>query len=219
MMHLKGGRLAGAAAIVGVASLLIAGCGQQQAAGTASAAGSTSSSTTSSQSSSTPAPQTVSYSWSVVNGGNPQHSAWPFFSEDGKNPMPATVTLPANATVTLTIKTYDDGGGTVPAAYAKVTGTTGNVETVNGKQESSFKASGVIAHTFTVSGLGLNIPLVAATDQGSTVVPSVTVVTFKTPAKAGTYSWQCYQPCGTGSAGWGGPMVTPGWMMGSLQIQ
>ncbi len=215
MTHLKGGRLATVAAVVGVAGLLIAGCGQQQAAGNASAASGTSSSTTSS----TPAPQKVSYTWSVVNGGNAQHSDWPFFSEDGKNPMPATITLPPNATVTLTIKTYDDGGGTVPAAYAKVTGTVGNVETVNGQQQSSFKADGVIAHTFTIAALGLNIPLVAATDQGSQVVPSVTVVTFKTPAKAGTYSWQCYQPCGTGSAGWGGPMATAGWMTGSVQIQ
>ncbi len=215
MMHLKGGRLAAAAAVVGVASILIAGCGQQQAAGSASAASKPKTSTKAS----TPAPQTVSYNWEVVDGGNAQHSDWPFFSEDGKNPFPATLTLPANATITLTIKNYDDGGGDVPAAYAKVTGTVGNTETVNGTQESSFKASGVIAHTFTVAGLGLNIPLVAATDQGSTVVPSVTVVTFKTPAKAGTYSWQCYQPCGTGSDGWGGPMVTPGWMMGSVQIQ
>jgi len=217
MMSLKGGKLAAAAAVFGVAGLLIAGCGQQQAAGSASAASGTT--TQSSTQSSTPPAQTVSYNWEVVNGGNAAHPDWPFFSEDGKNPMPATVTLPANATVTLTIKTYDDGGGTVPAAYAKVTGTVGNTETVNGTSESAFKASGQIAHTFTVTGLGLNIPLVAATDQGSTVVPSVTVVTFKTPAKAGTYSWQCYQPCGTGSAGWGGPMATPGWMMGTLKIQ
>lgn len=214
MMHLKGGRLAAAAAVVGVASILIAGCGQQQAAGSASAASKPKTSTKAS----TPAPQTVSYNWEVVDGGNAQHSDWPFFSEDGKNPFPATLTLPANATITLTIKNYDDGGGDVPAAYAKVTGTVGNTETVNGTQESSFKASGVIAHTFTVAGLGLNIPLVAATDQGSTVVPSVTVVTFKTPAKAGTYSWQCYQPCGTGSAGWGGTMATAGWMTGNISV-
>jgi hypothetical protein len=215
MTILKGGRLAAAAAVVGVASLLIAGCGSQpqQAAGSAKAANKPKTSTT------TPAPKSVAYTWYVVNGGNAAHPDWPFFSQDDKNPMPATITLPANATVTLTIKGYDDGGGTVPAAYAKVTGTVGNTETVNGTQESSFKASGQIAHTFTVTGLGLNIPVVAATDQGSTVVPSVTVVTFKTPAKAGTYSWQCYQPCGTGSAGWGGPMATPGWMMGTLQIQ
>ena len=213
MTYLKGGRLAAAAAVVGVASLLIAGCGQQQAAGNASAANKPKSTT------STPAPTSVSYNWEVVNGGNAAHPDWPFFSQDGKNPMPATLTLPANATVTLTIKNYDDGGGDVPAAYAKVTGTVGNAETVNGQQETSFKASGVIAHTFTVSGLGLNIPLPAATDQGSTVVPSVTVVTFKTPAKAGTYSWQCYQPCGTGSANWGGTMATAGWMTGSVQIQ
>ena len=215
MMHLKGGRLAGAAAVVGVAGLLIAGCGQQKAAGNASAAGNSKPKSTTA----TSAPQKVSYNWAVVDGGNALHPKWPFFSQDGKNPFPATLNLPANATITVTIKNYDDGGGDVPAAYAKVTGTVGNVETVNGKQESSFKASGVIAHTFTVSGLNLNIPLVAATDQGSTVVPSVTVATFKTPAKGGSYTWQCYQPCGSGSAGWGGAMAAAGWMVGNVSVK
>ena len=204
MMFSSKSRIAAAAATFALVGLVAAGCGQQQAAGNASAAA--------------PKPTKVSMNLEVVNGGNAQHSDWPFFSQDGKNPLPATFKLPANAVVTLTIKNYDDGGGDVPAAYAKVTGTVGNTETVNGTQESSFKASGVIAHTFTVAGLNLNIPLIAATDQGSTVVPSVTVVTFKTPAKSGTYTWQCMQPCGTGSDGWGGTMATAGWMTGSLQI-
>ncbi len=197
------GRIAAAAATFALIGLAAAGCGQQQAAGNAKAAA---------------PPTKASLSWTIVDGGNAQHNTWPFFSQDGKNPFPATLNLPANAVITLTIKNYDDGGGDVPAAYAKVTGTVGNVETVNGKQESSFSASGVIAHTFTVAELGLNIPLVAATDQGSTVVPSVTVVTFKTPAKAGTYTWQCMQPCGSGAGGWGGAMTTAGWMAGSVQI-
>ncbi len=204
-------RIASAAAVFALIGLAAAGCGQQQAAGNASAAAPSTTTSTST----TTAPATVNLSWEVVNGGNAQHSTWPFFSQDGKNPFPATLTLPANTLVTVTIKNYDDGGGQVPAPYAKVTGTVGNTETVNGQQETSFKADGVIAHTFTVPGLNLNIPLPAAASASS---PAVVVATFKTPAKAGTYTWQCYQPCGTGSAGWGGTMATAGWMTGSIQI-
>ena len=200
--NIRVGRLAAAAAAFGLIGFLAAGCGQQSAAGNASAAA---------PKASTAAPKatSVSYSWQVVNGGNAQHPKWPFFSQHGTNPMPATITLPANANVTLTIKNGDDGADPVPAAYAKVTGTVGGVETVAGQQISSMSANKV-SHTFTVSGLGLNIPLPAT---------STVTVTFHTPSKAGTYTWQCYVPCGTGSDGWGGPMVTAGWMTGSIQIQ
>ncbi len=38
-------------------------------------------------------------------------------------------------------------------------------------------------------------------------------------SKAGTYTFQCLNPCGTGSTGWMGPMITRGYMMGSLTVQ
>ncbi|MDA8346692.1 MAG: hypothetical protein M0Z66_14665 [Thermaerobacter sp.] len=191
-------RIAAATATLGLIGFLAAGCGQQTAVGNASAAPPT------------PAPTKVSLDWQVVNGGNAQHPDWPFFSADGTNPFPATVNLPANADVTLTIKNADDGADAVPAAYGKVTGTVGNVETVAGKTISSLNATNQVSHTFTISGLGLNIPLPAS---------STVTVTFHTPSKSGDYTWQCFVPCGTGSDGWGGPMVTAGWMTGTVHIQ
>jgi len=37
-------------------------------------------------------------------------------------------------------------------------------------------------------------------------------------SKAGTYTWNCFAPCGTGANGMAGPMVTPGWMTGSFTV-
>ena len=41
-----------------------------------------------------------------------------------------------------------------------------------------------------------------------------------TPKTAGTYRWQCFVPCGLGYVdGNGGPMATPGYMMGQMEVQ
>jgi len=37
--------------------------------------------------------------------------------------------------------------------------------------------------------------------------------------KAGSYTFQCLDPCGTGSNGFEGPMVTRGYMIGTLTVQ
>lgn len=106
-----------------------------------------------------------------------------------------------------------------------VTGTVGNVENVindtnvnstilnsginisGGQTVSSLSDFGV-SHTFTVSQLGLNVP----------IPPSSTVVTTLYFTHQGTYQWQCEAPCGSGPTGWGGAMSTAGWMMGTLNV-
>ena len=157
--------------------------------------------------------KSVKVSLQVVNGGYQKHKDWPFFSRNGKTPL-ATLVLTRDATVTLTITNHDDGADKVPGTYAKVSGTIGKVEMVAGKEIHALSATDV-SHTLTVEGLGLNIPLPPATSDGHA---AVVTVTFHTPAKAGTYTWQCYAPCGTGSDGWGGPMVSAGYMAGLIKI-
>lgn len=176
------GAVAGASAL----ALLASGCGQQ---------GPVKVTKTSS------APQHVSYAVTIINGGQQSHPKWPYFS-------PGNITLPANSLVTVTIKNEDDGADAVPASFAKVTGTVGGTETVNGKTVSSIPVNNV-SHTLTVSGLGINIPL----------PPSSTVTFTVKTGKAGTYSWQCMAPCGTGSTGWDGPMAQSGWMKGTFTIK
>lgn len=125
----------------------------------------------------------------------------------------ADFTLPANAKVTVTITSYDDGAAPVPVTYSRVRGTLGGSEIVNGKAVKSVAAQQV-AHTFTITSLGLNVPIPVA---ASIHKPEVVQFTFHTP-KSGTYTWQCYAPCGSGSNGWGGPMATNGYMTGKVTI-
>lgn len=174
--------MAGAAAL----AVLAAGCGQQSGVSVTQTAS---------------APRHMSYSVTIVNGGQKSHPDWPYFS-------PGNMTLPANTTVTVTIKNEDNGADSVPASLAKVTGTVGGTETVNGKTVTAIAVKDV-SHTLTVPGLGINIP-----------IPPLSTVTFTIQTKGpGTYVWQCMVPCGTGSSGWGGPMATMQWMKGSFTIR
>jgi hypothetical protein len=48
----------------------------------------------------------------------------------------------------------------------------------------------------------------------------VVTFSFTTPKTAGTFRWQCFVPCGGGYVdGNGGPMGTPGYMMGQMEVQ
>jgi hypothetical protein len=125
--------------------------------------------------------------------------------------------LPANALVTVTIRNFDLGDDSLPAnsPYLNVQGTADGAAVMDGKSYKSLDA-GHIAHTFTIPELKLNVPI-----SGDPVgdANNVTVTfSFRTPAKAGTYTFQCYVPCGTGSIGWDGPMATKGFMRGTLTV-
>jgi plastocyanin len=129
---------------------------------------------------------------------------WPRFA-------PSTITVPAGKKVTIVITNYDDVNTPLPAGlpYNKVQG---GQETVNGKPVT-FVSNKTIAHTFTVTGLGVNIPVPMASAGG----PATITFTF-TAHKAGTYTWQCYTPCGSGKSGTGGPMMKPGYMQGTITV-
>jgi hypothetical protein len=40
-----------------------------------------------------------------------------------------------------------------------------------------------------------------------------------TPDRPGQYIWQCFDPCGSGFNGFGGPMSTKGYMSGTLTVE
>ncbi len=142
----------------------------------------------------------------VLTGKMLQKPGWPEI-------FPADFQVPANTDVTVTVRNYDTGTAPVAAPYATVTGTVGGGEQISGQTITSMDAKQV-SHTITVPKLGLNIPIPPATASG----PSVVVFTFHTPETAGTYTWQCMVPCGSGTSGWGGAMATDGWMKGQLTV-
>jgi hypothetical protein len=133
----------------------------------------------------------------------------------------ANISLPADRMIELVIISYDTPTPP-PAQYSNVTGTIGNkMYLVNGTSASmsspmswgaevSYVPAAQIAHTFTITSLGINIP----------VVGGDTEIAFLYLTQTGTFTWQCYTPCGfpNVNAGWSGAMVTPGWMTGEVAV-
>jgi len=154
--------------------------------------------------------------------------------------------VPPNTTVNVTVLGYDGCTPLRNPLWGQVAGVTGNVENVsffNGKTMSASQplstfdswANCSVQHTFAIPGLGINVPIasvttlnennnlcgnspcVAAADAASP--HTVIHFSFKTPSTTGTYRWQCFVPCGLGYLdGNGGPMATPGYMMGQMEV-
>ncbi|MCL4508472.1 MAG: hypothetical protein M1296_02970 [Chloroflexi bacterium] len=150
----------------------------------------------------------------IVTGKMLGKKGWPAY-------IPATVRVPAHATVHVRIVNFDDGTAPLPkgSPNAKVSGAVGGDAVAQHLDRTNPNNPGAphtytelnpqdVSHTFSVGGLGLNIPL-----------PTESVVSFtlKT-AGPGTYTWQCMAPCGSPPEGWGGAMHIKGYMMGSFQV-
>lgn len=143
----------------------------------------------------------------------------------GSNQMPAYIpsqlVLPANSDVVITVVNFDDATA-LPAAeasYAVPTGIVGGltVEPLSPADPnaaapattvSSLDPATGVSHTFTVAALHLNVPIAPK---------SRTTFTIHT-GDAGTYTWQCMDPCGTDPGGWGGAMQATGYMRGTLTV-
>lgn len=141
--------------------------------------------------------------------------------------------VPAATKVNVTIEGYDGCTPLRNPVWGKVTGTTGGVEYVNGQPVSQLNswAGCNVQHTFTMPGLGINVPIAApptlkaennlcGTSPCTSGPHEVVTFSFMTPAVGGTFRWQCIVPCGGGYVdGNGGPMATPGYMSGQMEVQ
>jgi hypothetical protein len=87
----------------------------------------------------------------------------------------------------------------------------GGTASADGQPYSALDPSQV-AHTFTLAQLHVNVPIPAQAAPGQAFV----TITFSFHVgAAGVYHWRCNAPCGTGD-GYEGPMLTPGFMVGTL---
>ncbi len=138
------------------------------------------------------------------------HKDWPAYA-------PATLRVPAYSLVTLTIRNYDLGDTPLPkgSPFSAVQGTVGNVAYADGRVFTALAAEKV-AHTFTIPLLNINVPLPGDSATGKSY--SEVTFTFRTGA-AGSYYFRCFDPCGIGAIGWEGPMMTRGYMLGTLTVQ
>ncbi len=142
----------------------------------------------------------------VYTGKQDGKKGWPEFA-------PAFFAAPANSRVELVIHSYDDGPAAVTGNNYAVKGTIGGYELVDGKKVKTIPAKNV-AHTITIPGMNLNIPIPPKTGNEQ----YVTVVAYFNTGKAGNYPWQCMAACGSGSSGWTGAMSTNGWMKGTFSV-
>jgi hypothetical protein len=126
------------------------------------------------------------------------------------------LTVPAHTIITVTIRNFDLGDAALAdgSPLAKVQGTVGGTASFDGKSYTALDAAKV-SHTFTIPQLGLNVPIPgdAANDA------SYLTVTFSFRVdRAGSYTFECFAPCGTGS-GFDGPMASMAYMKGTLTVQ
>ncbi len=144
----------------------------------------------------------------IETGKMDKRPGWPRF-------VPASFTVAAGDTVVLKIVNHDDGTAPLAGAqamFASVQGTAKGTESINGTVVHAISAENV-SHTFTLLGLGVNVPVPAAPQGGTT-----TVIARFVASKTGVFLWQCYAPCGTGPNAMGGAMSTSGWMEGTVRV-
>ena len=138
--------------------------------------------------------------------------------------------VPRNALVTITIQNYDGATPLLNPYYDTPKGLDGSM-TVDGQAVTSVDPTNV-SHTFTIHSipqtgqdwLFVSVPVTAnnntQTDAaGMPLQPVSTTFSFVTPNRPGKYIWQCFDPCGAGYNGFGGPMSTKGFMSGTFTVQ
>lgn len=207
--------------VVAAMGLVAAACGTTQPPAAQPAIGSTSSASSSAPSSagapsaSLPSTQpaqaqTVNVNMTITTDSKLKGQEQPKFSNPDWSQASGAVRV--GNTVKLTIVSYDDGAAPPPQGFDQVKGTVGGVEQVDGKTVSTVALKD-ISHTFSIPSLNINIPIPVAPTGGSVTVEAMVPLT-----KAGTFTWQCFAPCGSGTSGWAGAMATDGWMRGNIKI-
>lgn len=147
--------------------------------------------------------------------------------------------VPAHTLVTITIENYDSATPLLNPFYARPQCTLDDNSacfqgpvTVDGQPLTQYDPS-TVSHTFTIHSiphannqpwLYVSVPVTGvaddapADDAGMPNQPAVTQFSFVTGGP-GNYIWQCFDPCGSGYNGFGGPMSTKGYMSGTFTVQ
>jgi hypothetical protein len=133
----------------------------------------------------------------------------------------ANLSLPVRTLIQVTVVSYDTPTAGSLDSQGKVNGTMGGtVYLINGTTASmsdmpqqwgtnvTSVSGSLLAHTFTIPELGVNIPVVGGDTQ----------IAYLYFTKTGTFTWLCLTPCGFGPNGSQGAMSTAGWMSGTVTV-
>jgi hypothetical protein len=165
----------------------------------------------------------------VGSGSHPTWVSYLVQSPQGQWVHTTVFQLPQHTRVNVTIVQYDSGSPLRNQQLGQVTGTAGNVATLNGKafRVLNSNTGNGVAHTFSIPSLGINVPLWG--DNGNANLCGAAPCTTSSPHQVlkfsfvspgpGNYRWQCFVPCGTSFLfGNGGPMSTLGYMGGFMKV-
>ena len=137
--------------------------------------------------------------------------------------------VPEHTRINVTIYQYDSGSPLRNQQLGQVTGTYGNIATLNGRPFRVLNANvgNGAGHTFSIPSLGISVPLYG--NNGNANLCGAAPCTTSSPHQVirfsfsspgpGSYRWQCFVPCGTDFLfGNGGPMSTLGYMGGFMKV-
>jgi hypothetical protein len=163
------------------------------------------------------------------SGSHPDWVSYLVRSPQGQWVHTTTFQVPADTRLNVTIVQYDSGSPLRNQQLGQVTGTAGNVATLNGKpfRVLNSNVGNGVAHTFSIPSIGINVPLYG--NNGNANLCGAAPCTVSSPHKVirfsfitpgpGNYRWQCFVPCGSGWLfGNGGPMSTLGYMGGFMKV-
>jgi hypothetical protein len=149
--------------------------------------------------------------------------AQPQFSVVGPNGLgsSANIRVPIRTLIQLTIISYDTPTPGSTDLQGKVSGTVdGTIFLINGTaamgtdtsqhwgQNVTSVPGSMLAHTFTIQQLGINIPVVGGDAE-------IAHLYFN---QTGTFQWICPTPCGFGPGGMQWAMSGAGWMEGQVTV-
>ncbi len=177
--------------------------------------------------------QPVSVTLQAVGSyGSAPHPTWVSYlvrSPQGQWVHTTVFQVPQHTRINVTIYNYDSGSPLRNQQLGQVTGTYGNVATLNGRlfKVINSNAGNGVGHTFSLPNLGISVPLygnnsnanLCAAAPCTTKSPNKIIrFSFNSPGP-GSYRWQCFVPCGLGFLyGNGGPMSTLGYMGGFMKV-
>ena len=169
---------------------------------------------------------------SVGTYGSGSHPTWVSYlveNPQGQWVHTTVFQVPEHVRINVTIINYDSGSPLRNQQLGQVTGSYGNVASLNGKlfRVINSNAGNGVAHTFSMPSIGINVPLYG--NNGNANLCAAAPCTTKSPHQVikfsftspgpGNYRWQCFVPCGGGYLyGNGGPMSTLGYMGGFMKV-